>query len=348
MQIQDPEELEPELSEPEGDEEDLFEHHRLVADIGQSLIRVDVFLSNLVRNTSRTRIKNAALSGCIRVNDLIVKPSYKVKPGDSVTIVLPHPPPPKAEAEPVPFDIFYEDEDIILVNKTPGMVVHPGVGNYHGTLVQGLLYHFKSLPLSSGSDHEQRPGLVHRIDKDTSGLLVIAKTEYALTHLSRQFYEHTCERTYHLVVWGVIKENEGVINANIGRSLKDRKLFQVYPGEGIGRNAITHYKVIERFEHCTYLSCTLETGRTHQIRVHMKSIGHVLFGDINYGGNEFQIQNLSTKQKQFYSNCLEIMPRQALHAKTLGFEHPGTGNKVFFDSELPDDFQKLLQKLRSF
>lgn len=345
MLIQYPEGKETEL-EPEGDEEDLYEHHRLVADIGQSLIRVDVFLSNLVRNTSRTRIKNAALSGCIRVNELIVKPSYKIKPGDVVTIVLPHPPPPKAEAEPVPFEIFYEDEDLLLVNKMPGMVVHPGVGNYHGTLVQGILYYFKFLPKSSGLENELRPGLVHRIDKDTSGLLVVAKTEYALTHLSRQFYEHTCERTYHLVVWGIVKENEGTIDANIGRSLKDRKLFQVYPGNETGRNAVTHYTVIERFEHCTYLSCKLETGRTHQIRVHMKSIGHTLFGDVNYGGDEILIQNLNTKQKQFYNNCLQIMPRQALHAKTLGFQHPGTNESVFFDSELPEDFRQLLAKLR--
>ncbi|NBV13554.1 MAG: RluA family pseudouridine synthase [Sphingobacteriia bacterium] len=328
------------------EEEDLYEHFQLTSAPGQMLLRLDVFLSTFLKNTSRSRIKNATLSDGVRVNGIPRKASYKVKPGDQVSVLLPYPPPPEVTAENIPLNIIYEDEQIILVNKSPGMVVHPGVGNHTGTLIHALLWHFKDLPPGPGLI--QRPGLVHRIDKDTSGLLVIAKTEFALSFLAQQFYDHSCARTYHAIVWGDIPQDTGTIIGHIGRSTKDRKIFMVYPDGLIGKPAITHYEVIERFGFATYIKCKLETGRTHQIRVHLKHIGHTLFGDYFYGGDQILSGNNSGSYSKMIKNALEICPRQSLHAKTLGFIHPGTQNWIEFNSELPEDFNNVLLKFRNF
>jgi 23S rRNA pseudouridine1911/1915/1917 synthase len=345
-----PEDIEEEFFGPEikddPEEEDLYEHFQLTSAPGQMLLRLDVFLATFLKNTSRSRIKNATLSDCVRVNGIPRKASYKVKPGDQVTVLLPYPPPPEVTAENIPLKIEYEDEQIILVNKTPGMVVHPGVGNHTGTLIHALLWHFKDLPQAPGLI--QRPGLVHRIDKDTSGLLVIAKTEFALSFLAQQFYDHSCARTYHAIVWGDIPQDTGTITGNIGRSNKDRKIFMVYPDGLIGKPAITHYEVIERFGFATYIKCKLETGRTHQIRVHLKHIGHTLFGDYFYGGDQILSGNNSGSYSKMIKNALEICPRQSLHAKTLGFIHPDTHNWIEFNSELPEDFNTVLSKFRNF
>lgn len=333
------------LSETDSHEE--YEHYRFVVDAGQTPVRIDVFLAQrLGSKTSRTRIKYAAEAECIRVNDKPVKVSYKVKPRDIITIVLPTPPPPECELEYVPLDIIYEDEHIIVLNKPAGLVVHPGVGNYHGTLVQGLLWYFKHLPQQQGNEH--RPGLVHRIDKNTSGLLVVAKTEPAMAKLAKQFFEHTIERKYIAIVWGDVKQEQGTVTGNIIRAEHDRKMYAVSKDNTQGKHAITHYTVLERFRHTTLLSLQLETGRTHQIRVHMKHIGHTLFGDEMYGGDKMLSGQNTQKYKQFIQNCFEICPRQALHAHTLGFKHPFTNQKMFFEQPLPEDMQQLIEKWRKF
>ena len=330
---------------PEEENEELYEHHRIVADAGQNPLRVDKFLGNLLANTSRNKIQQAAAAGNIRVNDLKVKSNYKVKPEDVVQVVLSYPP---REVELIPQDIpipiVYQDKDVIVVHKAPGMVVHPGYGNFDGTLVNALLYQFQNLP----GLNQERPGLVHRLDRDTSGITVIAANEHAMAHLANQFFERTTERTYWAVVWGNVEEDSGTIIGNIGRSPKNRKIYQVYPEGDQGKHAVTHYRVLERLGYVTLVECKLETGRTHQIRVHMKYIGHTLFNDKEYGGDKILKGTTFTKYKQFVENCFDICPRQALHAKTLGFEHPKSGERLSFDSELPEDMKSLVDKWRNY
>ncbi len=332
------------IIEQEQDEE-LFEHYRFEAGKGQSPLRVDKFLMNLVENATRNKIQKAAEAGNIYVNDIPVKSNHKVKASDVVRVLLEHPPYEYLlEPENIPLNIVYEDDQLLIVNKEPGMVVHPGHGNYSGTLVNALAYHFENLPMNSS----ERPGLVHRIDKDTSGLLVIAKTEQAMTHLTKQFADKTSEREYVAIVWGNIDEEEGTIEGNIDRHVKDRMQMAVFPDGEHGKHAVTHYKVLERLGYVTLVSCKLETGRTHQIRVHMKHIGHTLFNDARYGGDLILKGTTFTKYKQFIDNCFKILPRQALHAKTLGFEHPTTKEFMRFDSEIPNDMQECIEKWRTY
>lgn len=340
--------MDPLTEENEGsDENGLYEHHRLIADQGQALLRIDKFLSNLLPHTSRSRIQAATEAGSIRVNQIPVKSNYKVKPGDEVTVLLEYPKRElKLAPENIPLNIVYEDDDLVVINKVPGMVVHPGHGNYDGTLVNALLYHFRNLPLFNPDD--PRPGLVHRIDKDTSGLLVIAKTEEAKLNLSFQFSEKTTQRKYVALVWGDVKTENGTIEGNIGRSVNNRLIFTVFPEGDQGKNAVTHYRVLERLGYVTLVECQLETGRTHQIRVHMKHIGHPLFNDATYGGDQILRGTTFTKYKQFIHNCFEILPRQALHAKSLGFQHPRTGEMMLFDSELPADMTSVIGKWRTY
>jgi 23S rRNA pseudouridine1911/1915/1917 synthase len=326
-------------------EDELYEHFRFEVPKGQLLLRIDKFLMNLIPNATRNKIQQAATNGDIYVNDAPVKSNYKVKPLDVVRILLSHPPfENRVDPENIPLDIVYEDDALLLINKPPGLVVHPGHGNYTGTLVNALAYHFENLPMNSSA----RPGLVHRIDKDTSGLLVIAKTEAAMTHLAKQFEAKTSEREYIAIVWGNVKEDEGTIEGNIARHVKDRMQMAVFADPEIGKPAVTHYKVLERFGYVTMVSCILETGRTHQIRVHMKHIGHPLFNDARYGGDLILKGTTFTKYKQFIDNCFKILPRQALHAKTLGFVHPTTGEMMRFDTELPDDMKELIEKWRGY
>ena len=334
---------------PEIDETDdeLYEHHRFVADKGQQPLRVDKYLMNYIENATRNKIQTAAREGNIHVNEVPVKSNYKVKPGDVVQVMFEHPPYEFLLApENIPLDIVYEDDALLVVNKPAGMVVHPGHGNYSGTLINALIYHFDNLPQNSSD----RPGLVHRIDKDTSGLLVIAKTEQAMTHLSKQFFNKTSEREYVALVWGNMEEDEGVVEGNIGRHPKNRLQNTVYLGddEDKGKPAVTHYKVLERLGYVTLVSCRLETGRTHQIRVHMKHIGHTLFNDERYGGEKILKGTTFTKYKQFVENCFKILPRQALHAKTLGFKHPVTGEMMSFDTPIPEDMQQCIEKWRNY
>jgi len=326
-------------------EEELFEHYRFDVPKGQALLRIDKYLMLLVPNATRNKIQNAATAGDIYVNDLPVKSNYKVKPLDVVRILLSHPPfENRVDPEDIPLDIVYEDDSLLLINKPPGLVVHPGHGNYTGTLVNALAFHFQNLPLNSS----ERPGLVHRIDKNTSGLLVIAKTEEAMTHLAKQFEDKTSEREYIALVWGNVKEDEGTIEGNIARHVKDRMQMAVFPEGDQGKHAVTHYKVLERFGYVTLVSCKLETGRTHQIRVHMKYIGHTLFNDERYGGDLILKGTTFTKYKQFIDNCFKTLPRQALHAKTLGFTHPVTKEFMQFDTELPQDMQDCIEKWRNY
>jgi 23S rRNA pseudouridine1911/1915/1917 synthase len=324
--------------------EELYEHYKFVANVGQEPLRVDKFLMNFIENATRSKLQQAAKAGNVLVNDVAVKSNYKVKPNDIVRIVLAYPP---AEnllvAEDIPLDIIYEDEAVIVVNKAAGMVVHPGHGNYSGTLVNGLIHHIENLPTNSN----ERPGLVHRIDKDTSGLLVVAKTEFAMANLSRQFFDRTTERLYYALVWGNVDEDEGRIEGNIGRSLKNRLQMTVFPDGDFGKHAVTHYKVLERLTYVTLVECKLETGRTHQIRAHFKHIGHTLFNDERYGGNDILKGTTFTKYKQFVHNCFKVLPRQALHAKTLGFTHPTTGEFMRFNSEVPKDITDCLEKWRT-
>ena len=334
-----------ENNDQEIENEDLYEHHKFTASLGQEPLRVDKFLMNFIENATRNKIQQAAKSGNILVNEIPVKQNHKVKPNDIVRVLLSHPP---AEqllvAEDLPIDIIYEDDAVIVVNKKAGMVVHPGHGNYSGTLVNGLIHHIENLPTNSN----ERPGLVHRIDKDTSGLLVVAKTESALANLSKQFFDRTTERLYYALVWGNIDEDEGRIEGNIGRSLKNRLQMDVFPEGDFGKHAVTHFKVIDRFMYVTLVQCKLETGRTHQIRAHFKHIGHTLFNDERYGGNDVLKGTTFTKYKQFVQNCFKTLPRQALHAKTLGFTHPTTGKFMRFNSEVPEDITACLEKWRTY
>lgn len=332
-----------------GGQQELFEHYRFVVDKGQSLMRIDKYLVNIIAGISRNRIQDAAIAGRIRVQDKAVKSSYRVKPGDVITIVLSYPP---SEftiiPQDIPINIVYEDEDIIVANKQPGQVVHPGFGNYDGTLLNAIAYHLKDNPDFDPND--PRLGLVHRIDKDTSGLLLIAKTKEAKIHLGKQFFEKTTKRRYYALVWGNVKDNEGTIVGDLARDPNDRMLFKVFPdGENpLAKHAITHYKVIERFGYTNLLECRLETGRTHQIRVHMKHIGHTLFNDERYGGNRVLRGTNTAYYKLFVKNCFYACPRQALHAKTLGFVHPRTEEYMHFETDLPDDIQQLVDMWRDF
>lgn len=339
------------------DSDDLFvpdapekhEHFRCEVDKGQSLVRIDKYLVNVMSGISRNRIQEAADAGNILVNGQPVKSNYRVKPRDVISIVLGYPPNEYTIVpQEIPLNIVYEDDDIIVVNKQAGLVVHPGFGNFEGTLLNGIAWHLKDLP---GFDpNDASIGLVHRIDKDTSGLLLVAKTPDAKSHLGRQFFEKTTKRTYNALVWGVVKEDEGTIVGALARSPQDRLQFRVFDEaeNPNAKHAVTHYKVLERFAYCTLVECRLETGRTHQIRVHMKHIGHTLFNDERYGGNEILKGLTTAKYRQFVKNCFEICPRQALHAKTLGFVHPRSGKEMFFDSELPSDMAALLDKWRRY
>jgi len=324
-----------------------FEHYRFIADPGQSFLRVDKFLSNRIEGTSRNRIQTAADAGSILVNGNPVKSNYRVKPGDEVTVVMDYPRRElKIIPENIPLNIVYEDDQLLVINKPPGLVVHPGHGNYSGTLVNALAYRYKDLPLYNASD--PRPGLVHRIDKNTSGLLLVAKTEQAKLNLALQFFNKTTKRQYRALVWGNLAEEEGTIEGNIGRSLKDRQVFTVFPDGKSGKPAVTHYRVIERLGYVNLVACILETGRTHQIRVHMKHIGHPLFNDDVYGGDKILKGTTFAKYRQFVDNCFALLPRQALHAKTLGFVHPVTREEMLFDSEMPADMQQVIEKWRGY
>lgn len=332
----------------QSDNDDLYEHHYIKADKGQKPLRVDKFLMNFIENATRNKIQKSAKSGNIFVNGEIVKQNYKVKPGDEVRVMFEHPPYEYLLVpENIPLDIVYEDDTLLVVNKPAGMVVHPGHGNYSGTLINALVYHFENLPNNSS----ERPGLVHRIDKDTSGLLVIAKTEHAMSHLASQFFHKTSKREYVALVWGDFDEEEGTIEGNIGRHPKNRLQQAVFlddEDEERSKPAITHYKVLERFGYVSLVSCKLETGRTHQIRIHMKHIGHTLFNDERYGGDKILKGTSFSKYRQFVENCFKILPRQALHAKTLGFKHPETGEWMDFESPLPEDMQECIEKWRNY
>jgi len=335
-----------ELNPQDSGDQDLFEHLRIVVDKGQSLLRIDKFLMSRVENASRNRIQNAIDAGNVLVNDAQIKASYKVKPEDVISVVFPHPPrDTEVYPEDIPLDIIYEDNDLLIVNKEAGMVVHPGYNNYDGTLVNALTFHFNSLPQMPGNDG--RPGLVHRIDKDTSGLLVIAKNEWTMTNLAKQFYDHSIERRYVALVWGDIIE-DGTITGYIGRSLKDRRVMSMYDNEDQGKWSVTHYKILERLGYVTLIECQLETGRTHQIRTHLQSIGHPLFNDAMYGGDKILKGTVFSKYKQFVDNCFALLPRQALHAQVIGFLHPTTKKNIRFDKPLPEDFRLCLEKWRSY
>lgn len=328
------------------EEQDLYEHLRIVVDKGQSLLRLDKFLIIRTENTSRNRIQNAIDAGNVLVNDKVVKASYKVKPFDVISMVLPHPPrDTEVYPEDIPIDIIYEDDDVIMVNKAAGMVVHPGFNNYSGTLVNALVFHAQQLPQMPGNDG--RPGLVHRIDKDTSGLLLVSKNEWAITFLAKQFFDHSITRKYIALVWGDIAE-DGTVSGYIGRSAKDRKVMAVYDDESQGKWSVTHYKVLERLNYVTLIECQLETGRTHQIRAHMKHIGHPLFNDSTYGGDKILKGTVFNKYRQFVENCFDILPRQALHAKSLGFIHPTTKEFIHFETELPVDMSTVIEKWRNY
>ena len=380
-------------AEEQDDDQELFEHLRVVVDKGQDLLRIDVFLVNRTQNATRTKIQQSAENGNILVNGKPVKSNYKVKPFDIITVVFAHPP---REIELIPQDlpinIVYEDDDLIIINKDPGMVVHPGYGNYKGTLVNALVYHFQNLPVNkkqwnkeygergteNGEDSEDtkidkkknndktkksekhltpdsrpssilRPGLVHRLDKNTSGIMVVAKSETAMVKLAKDFFDRNLDRIYYALVWGDFQEEEGTVTGNIGRHLKDRKKMDVFPPDSEeGKHAVTHYKVLERFGYVTLIQCKLETGRTHQIRAHMQHIGHSLFNDSTYGGDRILKGTTFAKYKQFVENCFALMPRHALHAKSLGFNHPGTGKYIHFDSEIPDDMLAVINKWRGY
>jgi len=327
--------------------EELFEHHRIVVDKGQQVMRIDKYLVNRMVNTSRSKIQAAAEAGNILVNEQAVKSNYKIKPEEVISIVLPHPPrDTEILPEDIPLDVVFEDEHILVINKNAGLVVHPGVGNYTGTLINALYYYFRDLPLFQTGD--MRPGLVHRLDKNTSGILLIAKTELSLNRLAKQFYDRTTSRKYLALVWGSIDEEEGRIEGHIGRDPKDRKKMTVFPDGSQGKPAVTHYKLLERLGYLSLVECQLETGRTHQIRVHFRHIRHPLFNDETYGGDQILKGTTFTKYKQFVQNCFQVLPRHALHAKSLGFLHPATGEKMFFDSELPEDMTRVIEKWRRY
>ncbi|MEP2936963.1 MAG: RluA family pseudouridine synthase [Gilvibacter sp.] len=334
--------------EIESGSDDLYEHYRFVAEKGQQPLRVDKFLMNYIEKATRNKIQKAAVAGNIYVNDITVKSNYKVKPYDVVTVMFEHPPHEfLLVPEDIPIDIVYEDDHLLVVNKAAGMVVHPGHGNYSGTLINALTFHCENLPTNSN----ERPGLVHRIDKDTSGLLVVAKTEAAMTHLSKQFFDKSTQREYVALVWGSVKEDSGVIEGHIGRHPKNRLQNTVYLDEDAdqkGKPAVTHYEVLEHLGYVTLVKCTLETGRTHQIRVHMKHIGHTLFNDERYGGDAILKGTTFTKYKQFVDNCFKLLPRQALHARTLGFVHPVTNEYMSFEAPIPEDMLACIEKWRGY
>mgnify|MGYP000079552350 CR=1 FL=1 len=326
---------------------DLFEHHKITVDKGQEVVRIDKYLINRLPNYSRSKIQEYAKSGYVQVNDIVVKSNYKIKPDDVLQLKFPYPVrETELIPEDIPLDIVYEDDYVAVINKPMNMVVHPGFGNYEGTLANALVHHFKDLP--KRDDFSGRPGIVHRLDKNTTGLMVIAKTEKALAHLGKQFFDKTTERRYWALVWGDVKEEEGRIEEYIGRSPKNRKIQIVFPDGDYGKNAVTNYKVLKRYGYTTLVECKLETGRTHQIRVHMKHIGHTLFNDERYGGNLILKGTTFTKYKQFVENAFKILPRQALHAKTLGFVHPVTGEQMQFNTELPEDMAKCIEKWRGY
>ena len=335
------------MQEIEDEEEELYQHHRFEVDKGQSILRIDKYLMSRLQNASRNKIQDAIETAAVRVNDAVVKANYKVKPLDVITVLLPEPPR-NTEIIPqnIPLDIVYEDDELLVVNKPAGMVVHPAHGNWEGTLVNALIYHFQNLPTHRNG--EIRPGLVHRIDKDTSGLLVIAKTDTAMTHLAKQFYDHSIERTYNALIWGEPKADEGTITGHVGRSLKDRKVMAVFSDGSMGKDATTHYKVLKKLRYVSVVQCNLETGRTHQIRVHFKHIGHPLFNDATYGGDRVLRGTVFSKYEQFVANCFKMCPRQALHAKSLGFIHPKTGEFLQFDTELPEEMQQVIQKWETY
>lgn len=336
-----------EFEEEESNQEEMYEHYRIEIDQGQVPLRIDKFLMTRLPNASRSKIQEAAETGNILVNDKPVKSNYKIKPSDVISVVMSYP---KRDIEiipeNIPLDIVYEDEHLLVINKKAGMVVHPAFGHFNGTLVNALAWHLKDNPMFTGSDI--RPGLVHRIDKDTSGLLVIAKTEQAKSHLALQFFNKTSDRKYIAVCWGNLKEETGTVTGHIGRHPVNRKVMSVYPDGSHGKHAVTHYKVLEKLGYVNVVECVLETGRTHQIRAHFKYIGHPLFNDAEYGGHEILKGTTFSKYKQFVNNCFAICPRQALHAKTLGFTHPATGERMAFDSPLPEDMQQLIEKWRTY
>ncbi|MFC4870371.1 RluA family pseudouridine synthase [Negadavirga shengliensis] len=337
------EEIEGELPE----EESLFEHYRLEVDKGQKPLRVDRFITEKIANASRNKVQQGIEEGVVRVNGEPVKANYKIKPFDVITLIMAQP---RKETEvlpeKMPLDIIYEDDHLLVVNKPAGMVAHPAHGNWTGTLVNGLVYYFNQLPELPGNSG--RPGLVHRIDKDTSGLLVIAKSEKAMTHLAKQFFDHSIKRTYLALVWGEPKEDSGTVDLPIGRSIKDRKIMQVYADGSQGKRAVTHWAVLKRLRYISLVNCQLETGRTHQIRVHMKHIGHPLFNDAFYGGDKIRKGTQFSKYKAFVQNCFKILPRQALHAQSLGFTHPVTGKEMYFESEIPQDMSEVIQKWENY
>lgn len=335
---------------PAGD--DFYERHELVADPKQGLIRLDKFLIDRLAHRSRNKVQNAIRAGAVLVDNQEVKPNYKVKPGNRISIILPRQLDEVYDIVPqnIPLNVVYEDQDVLIINKPFGLAVHPGVGIPHGTLVNAVAWHLQDQLEKSpvGTNDYSRAGIVHRIDKDTTGLMVVAKNEFAMSHLTNQFFYHTIERRYWALVWGDPEADSGTIVANIGRNPNDRRQFMVFPEAEEGKHAVTHWRVLERFYYCTLVECRLETGRTHQIRVHMKSIGHTLFGDPRYGGNQILKGTVFSKYRQFVENNLEMLPRQALHAKVLGFTHPRTGQHVRFESELPSDMQRVIDRWREY
>lgn len=336
----------PDFADDENVENELYEHHRIIADKGQGLLRIDKFLMARIENASRNKIQQAARAGNIFVNGNQVKPNYRVKPLDVISVVMTHPPrDTEVLPENIPLNIVYEDEHLIVVNKEAGMVVHPGYANFEGTMLNALVWHMRN---QAGAKPDAMPLLVHRIDKDTSGIILITKTEEAQTRIARDFFNHTIRRTYQAIVWGTPKENEGTITGHVGRNLNNRLIMSVFTDGSHGKHAVTHYKVLRSFDYVSLIECRLETGRTHQIRAHMKFLGHPLFSDEKYGGNAILKGNSSGSYKKFIENCFQILPRQALHAKSLGFNHPITGKEMYFDSELPDDMIQVLEKWNLF
>ena len=335
----------------ESGEEGLYEHHRFVAPAGLNPVRIDKYIQIKLEGISRNKIQNGIRAGAVRVDGETIKPNLKIKPGQVITILLPKPPDLGETVVPenIPLDIRYEDDDLLVINKPPGLVVHPGIGHYSGTLVNALAWHLQKpdMPVMPGNLPD-RPGLVHRIDKDTSGLMLIAKNDYTMTHLAKQFFDHTIIREYNAIVWGSPDPAEGTIDGHLGRDPKNRLLVTVFQEGEAGKEARTHYKVLEDLYYVSLVKCVLETGRTHQIRVHMKYIGHPVFNDDRYGGDRIVKGTIYTKYKQFVDNCFALCPRQALHARTLGFVHPTSGKQMFFEAELPEDMSRLLEKWRGY